>query len=222
VIVGRAGRLNAGSGKYKRIVYMKCEPENNFFPNLSKTPRTDLIFFCSPNNPTGSAASRQQLEQLVEFAKTNGSIIIYDSAYAAYISDESPRSIFEIPGAKEVISFIVIGQSWVGWSKVNIFNTRNFLGAGGNWNFVIFQVCWVHWCEARVDSGARRVGVCKWLSYDKGLRSHCLHLLQWCIEHCSSWGTCMSFWRGIWGIEKNDGVLHGKCEDTCWDVWVNG
>jgi len=111
VIVGRAGRLNAGSGKYKRIVYMKCEPENNFFPNLSKTPRTDLIFFCSPNNPTGSAASRQQLEQLVEFAKTNGSIIIYDSAYAAYISDESPRSIFEIPGAKEVISFIVIGQS---------------------------------------------------------------------------------------------------------------
>jgi len=90
---------------------MKCEPENNFFPNLSKTPRTDLIFFCSPNNPTGSAASRQQLEQLVEFAKTNGSIIIYDSAYAAYISDESPRSIFEIPGAKEVISFIVIGQS---------------------------------------------------------------------------------------------------------------
>jgi len=103
VIAGRAGRLNAGNGKYKKIVYMECRPENNFFPNLSRTPRTDLIFFCSPNNPTGSAASRQQLEQLVEFAKANGSIIIYDSVYAAYISDESPRSIFEIPGAKEVL-----------------------------------------------------------------------------------------------------------------------
>ena len=102
MIVGRAGRLNAGNGKYKKIVYMECVAENNFFPNLSRTPRTDLIFFCSPNNPTGSAASRQQLEQLVEFAKANGSIIIYDSAYAAYISDESPKSIFEIPGAKEV------------------------------------------------------------------------------------------------------------------------
>lgn len=78
---------------------MNCGAENNFFPDLSTTPRTDLIFFCSPNNPTGNAASRKQLEQLVDFAKTNGSIIIYDAAYASYISDESRRSIFEIPGA---------------------------------------------------------------------------------------------------------------------------
>ncbi|XP_047173936.1 probable LL-diaminopimelate aminotransferase, chloroplastic [Vigna umbellata] len=120
VIVGRAGRLNAGSRKYKKIVYMKCEPENNFFPNLSKTPRTDLIFFCSPNNPTGSAASRQQLEQLVEFAKANGSIIIYDSAYAAYISDESPRSIFEIPGAKEVAIEISSFSKFAGFTGVRL------------------------------------------------------------------------------------------------------
>ncbi|KAL7205953.1 hypothetical protein ACSBR2_018798 [Camellia fascicularis] len=59
-------------------------------------------FFCSPNNPTGHAASREQLEQLVEFARENGSIIVYDSAYAAYITDKSPRSIYEIPGAREV------------------------------------------------------------------------------------------------------------------------
>ena len=75
----------------------------SFFPNLSIAPRTDLIFFCSPNNPTGTAASKQQLEQLFKFAKANGSIIIYDVVYAAYISDESPRSICEIPGAKEVV-----------------------------------------------------------------------------------------------------------------------
>lgn len=102
MIVGRAGKFQAETQKYRDIVYMKCGPENNFFPDLSATPRADVIFFCSPNNPTGNAASRQQLKQLVDFAKANRSIIIYDSAYASYISDGSPRSIFEIPGAKEV------------------------------------------------------------------------------------------------------------------------
>lgn len=81
---------------------MQLGPQNNFFPDLTVTPRTDIIFFCSPNNPTGHAATRKQLQQLVEFARENGSIIIFDSAYAAYISDDSPKSIFEIPGAKEV------------------------------------------------------------------------------------------------------------------------
>ena len=87
---------------YGNIEYMGCSPENGFFPDLSSVPRTDIIFFCSPNNPTGAAASRDQLTQLVKFAKDNGSMIVYDSAYAMYISDDSPKSIFEIPGAKEV------------------------------------------------------------------------------------------------------------------------
>ncbi|PSS02825.1 Aminotransferase [Actinidia chinensis var. chinensis] len=102
VIIGQAGDFQYNSGKYRNIEYMKCGPQNHFFPDLSNTLRTDIIFFCSPNNPTGHAASREQLEQLVEFAKENGSIIVYDSAYAAYITDESPRSIYEIPGAREV------------------------------------------------------------------------------------------------------------------------
>ena len=66
-----------------------------------QVPRTDLIFFCSPNNPTGAAATREQLAQLVSHAKRNGSIVVFDAAYAAYISDpECPRSIYEIPGAQ--------------------------------------------------------------------------------------------------------------------------
>jgi LL-diaminopimelate aminotransferase len=73
-----------------------------FFPDLSTVPRTDIIFFYSPNNPTGATASQDQLTRLVKFVKDNGSIIVYDSAYAMYISDDSPKSIFEIPGAKEV------------------------------------------------------------------------------------------------------------------------
>ena len=87
----------------KNIVSMSCKPENDFFPDLKATPRTDLIYFCSPNNPTGAAATRGQLEQLVAFAKANRSIIIFDSAYANYIQDPRlPKSIFEIDGSREV------------------------------------------------------------------------------------------------------------------------
>ncbi|PIN04148.1 LL-diaminopimelate aminotransferase [Handroanthus impetiginosus] len=96
------GDVEKESGTYQNIEYMTCVPENGFFPELSNAARTDVIFFCSPNNPTGHAASREQLERLVQFAQENGSIIVYDSAYAVYITDGSPRSIYEIPGARKV------------------------------------------------------------------------------------------------------------------------
>lgn len=106
VIIGQSGEFQDNMSKYKNVEYMTCKPENDFFPDLSTASRTDIIFFCSPNNPTGHAASYKQLQRLVEFAKKNGSIIVYDSAYAAYITDGSPRSIYEIPGAKEVNKII--------------------------------------------------------------------------------------------------------------------
>lgn len=102
VIMGQTGQFQKDVQKFESIEYMKCTPENAFFPDLSGVSRTDIIFFCSPNNPTGAAANREQLTQLVKFAKDNGSIIVYDSAYAMYMSEDNPRSIFEIPGAKEV------------------------------------------------------------------------------------------------------------------------
>ncbi|KAK1359336.1 hypothetical protein POM88_043810 [Heracleum sosnowskyi] len=87
------------------------------------TKPLDIIIFCNPNNPTGHAASYKQLQRLVGFAKTNGSIIVYDSTYAAFITDGSPRSIYEILGAKEVvieissfskiIGFIGIRLGWI-------------------------------------------------------------------------------------------------------------
>lgn len=107
VIMGQTGEFESDLGKYGKIEYMRCSPENGFFPDLSTVVRTDIIFFCSPNNPTGSAATREQLTQLVQFAKKNGSIIVYDSAYALYMSDDNPRSIFEIPGAKEVLVMLM-------------------------------------------------------------------------------------------------------------------
>ncbi|KAF5836315.1 LL-diaminopimelate aminotransferase [Dunaliella salina] len=97
VMMGMTGEFKEGSG-YDGVNYMLCRPENEFFPDLSKVPRTDLIFFCSPNNPTGAAATRAQLTQLVDFARKNGSIIVYDAAYSLYISNpECPRTIYEIP-----------------------------------------------------------------------------------------------------------------------------
>lgn len=103
VAIGQSGLYQPSHQHYAGITYMPCNPENQFFPELRDVPRTDLIYFCSPNNPTGAAATRQQLHELVQFAKKNNAILIYDAAYACYIRDpEIPRSIYEIEGAKEV------------------------------------------------------------------------------------------------------------------------
>lgn len=120
VIMGQTGQFQKDVEKYAKIEYMRCSPENGFFPDLSTVGRTDIIFFCSPNNPTGSAATREQLTQLVEFAKKNGSIIVYDSAYALYMSDDNPRSIFEIPGAKEVAIETSSFSKYAGFTGVRL------------------------------------------------------------------------------------------------------
>lgn len=101
VALGQTG--NHTGAYYDGIIYMPCLPENDFFPDLTRLPKMDIIYFCSPNNPTGAAASREQLERLVNFAVKENVLIIFDAAYAAYIRDESlPRSIYEIPHAKKV------------------------------------------------------------------------------------------------------------------------
>ncbi|KAJ0010037.1 hypothetical protein Pint_33569 [Pistacia integerrima] len=120
VIMGQTGDFQKNLEKYGKIEYMRCSPENGFFPDLSTVGRTDIIFFCSPNNPTGAAATREQLTQLVKFAKDNGSIIVYDSAYAIYILDDNPRSIFEIPGAKEVAIETSSFSKYAGFTGVRL------------------------------------------------------------------------------------------------------
>lgn len=103
IVLGQTREYNSKHASYEGITYMRCHPANDFFPDLTSVPRTDLIYFCSPNNPTGAVANHSQLEQLVAFAKKNRSIIIFDSAYASFIRDPSlPKSIYEIDGAKEV------------------------------------------------------------------------------------------------------------------------
>ncbi|MDR1909425.1 MAG: LL-diaminopimelate aminotransferase [Spirochaetaceae bacterium] len=108
VLIGAAGPW-AGSG-YGGITYLPCTAENGYFPDLAGLPENGLFYFCSPNNPTGATASREQLTALVREAGKRGTLIIFDAAYAEYIRDPAlPKSIFEIDGARncaiEVNSF---------------------------------------------------------------------------------------------------------------------
>lgn len=101
VMEGRAGRL-LPDGRWSNIVYLNCPREKEFAAQIPDH-RADVIYLCSPNNPTGSVLNRDQLTEWVGYAKRHKSIILFDSAYEAYISDPNiPRSIYEIEGAKEV------------------------------------------------------------------------------------------------------------------------
>jgi LL-diaminopimelate aminotransferase len=100
VMAGHTGAANA-AGAYAKLVYLPCRPSNGFIP-VPPRKHVDVIYLCSPNNPTGAAASREQLTAWVKYALENRAIILFDAAYEAYITDPAiPHSIFEIPGARE-------------------------------------------------------------------------------------------------------------------------
>ncbi|EOD30215.1 hypothetical protein EMIHUDRAFT_456646 [Emiliania huxleyi CCMP1516] len=98
VIMGQTAEMDATSKQYGNIVYMPCSPSNNFFPDLSSTPRADVVYFCSPNNPTGAAASREQLQQLVDWCNKQGSILVFDAAYAPFIRSADVNSFSKYAG----------------------------------------------------------------------------------------------------------------------------
>jgi len=98
VIFGRTGQ--ATDSGYEGLVYMPCTEKNGFFPELPDH-KVDLIYICSPNNPTGAVATKEQLKCFVDYANQHKAIIFYDSAYASFITDPSlPRSIYEVEGAE--------------------------------------------------------------------------------------------------------------------------
>lgn len=100
VIDGRAGTLK--DGKWSNLIYLECKPENGFLPSLP-TEHADVIYLCFPNNPTGVAITNIELRPWIEYAKEHKSLIIYDSAYEAFVRGaDTVRSIYEIEGADEV------------------------------------------------------------------------------------------------------------------------
>ncbi len=100
VMAGHTGEANE-KGEYAGLVYLPVTAENNFTAQIP-TEKVDLIYLCFPNNPTGATATKEHLQAWVDYARANGSIIFFDAAYEAYITDPAlPHSIYEIPGAKE-------------------------------------------------------------------------------------------------------------------------
>ncbi|KAK1398430.1 hypothetical protein POM88_008293 [Heracleum sosnowskyi] len=116
------GQYQKAVEEFSNIESMRCASENGYFPDLSAVPRIDIICLCTPNNRTGVVAFREQLTQLVQFAKKNRPIIVYDSDHALYMSDDYPKFIFVIPGEKEIAIEIV---NYAGFTKVRLGWTVN-------------------------------------------------------------------------------------------------
>ena len=99
-MAGRAGDFQAELGKWSKLVYMPCVEENGFTPQIPQE-KVDMIYLCFPNNPTGTVATKEQLKAWVDYANENKAVILYDSAYEAFITqDDVPHTIYEIEGAR--------------------------------------------------------------------------------------------------------------------------
>ena len=102
VMAGRTGTYDLEKGIWSNVIYMPCTAENHFVPEFPKEV-PDMIYLCLPNNPTGTTLTKDQLQLWVDYANKNGSVIIYDAAYEAYISeDDVPHSIYECEAQKPV------------------------------------------------------------------------------------------------------------------------
>mmetsp|Transcript_4098 Transcript_4098/g.5769 ORF Transcript_4098/g.5769 Transcript_4098/m.5769 type:complete len:443 (+) Transcript_4098:104-1432(+) len=121
VIMGQTGAIDSETSQFSNLVYMPCNPSNDFFPDLSSLERADVIYFCSPNNPTGAVATKAQLEELVRYAKDQGSILVFDAAYAPFIRTPGvPKSIYEVEGAREVAIEVNSFSKYAGFTGVRL------------------------------------------------------------------------------------------------------
>ena len=120
VVGGRTGFFNKGKGCYDGFVYLASTEENGFIPEPPKQ-KVDLIYLCSPNNPTGAVATYDQLKAFVDYARGHKSVIIFDSAYSEYITQPGyPRSIYEVEGAKECAIEINSFSKFSGFTGVRL------------------------------------------------------------------------------------------------------
>ncbi len=120
VIAGRSGPYDPRQGLYNGFIYMRCSEENGFIP-APPSEKVDLIYLCSPNNPTGAVANRRQLRAFVDYARKHRAVIIFDAAYAEFITDPAlPRTIFEIEGAAECAIEINSFSKFAGFTGVRL------------------------------------------------------------------------------------------------------
>ncbi|MBJ6363178.1 LL-diaminopimelate aminotransferase [Paenibacillus sp. GCM10012307] len=145
VMAGRSGKFNKETNQYENIVYLPSSAENLFKPSLPSR-RADLIYLCYPNNPTGMTLTKEELKHWVDYAKANNSIILYDSAYEAFIrEDDVPHSIYEIEGAKEVAIEFRSFSKTAGFTGVRCAYTvvpRELKALDENGNIIIVNDLW--------------------------------------------------------------------------------
>jgi aspartate/methionine/tyrosine aminotransferase len=116
VMAGHTGEANE-AGAYAKLVYLPCKPSNGFIPEPPKK-HVDVIYLCSPNNPTGAAATREQLEAWVKYALENKSVILFDAAYEAYITDRPDTDNSNATGLKRLFQ-IVKAQGYLTYDDIN-------------------------------------------------------------------------------------------------------
>lgn len=142
-MAGRAGELV--DGKWSNIEYLPCTSENDFNPSFPVS-HPDVIYLCYPNNPTGTVLSRERLTEWVEYARHIGALIMFDSAYEAYVrKPEIPRSIYEIPGAKEVAIEFRSYSKTAGFTGIRCGYTvipKELKGIDGNGKSVSLNALW--------------------------------------------------------------------------------
>lgn len=143
VISGQAGDFV--NGKWSNLVYLECNPSNGFLPSLP-TKQPDIIYLCFPNNPTGVTISKNELSKWVEYARQNNAIIIFDSAYEAFVRDKKMvRSVYEIDGADEVAIEVRSFSKTAGFTGVRCGYTvvpRNLQGRYKNGNLISLNKLW--------------------------------------------------------------------------------
>ena len=133
-----AGRLGTyQGGKWSNLIYLPTNAENGFVPPLPRE-KADVIYLCYPNNPTGTVLTKDQLKVFVDYALANDSLIIFDAAYKAFITDDSiPRSIYEVPGARQCAIECCSFSKTAGFTGTRCAYTvipRDLAFSGGNFN----------------------------------------------------------------------------------------
>src|ERR1043166_1305054 len=133
------------AGAYAGLVYLPAIAANGFVPEVPRE-KADIIYLCSPNNPTGAVMNRAQLAGWVEYARRHQSIILYDAAYEGYISDPAlPHSIYEIPGAKDVALELRSFSKRAGFTGVRcafMVVPKTVTGVGANGERVSLNKLW--------------------------------------------------------------------------------
>jgi LL-diaminopimelate aminotransferase len=144
VMAGRTGP-SGSDGRYAGILYLPGDEANGFTPG-PPSERVDLVYLCSPNNPTGAVATRANLEAWVAWARASDAVIVFDAAYDAYIQDPAlPHSIYEIPGARECAIEMRSYSKRAGFTGVRCAYTvvpKTLLGASATGERVPFHGLW--------------------------------------------------------------------------------